>query len=412
MVRAPIFPGGDFVANFSPVFASDPPALSLITTDDFMDGDYRTFVTVEPSVDNDSGPFQLELLSAIIPADAVNLANQAVQNVDLVLQIANLPSATATLTSGQVVLDALTLSELTSMPTGRRGHFELWLVDATMNPQSAGKFLIDGETVVALNTQALLGDRNSSIFDSAGTGIGNFPDPLTAISCFITLEDEGDADASPSPRTILQGLVNAGVAQLDVTGASASGGRGIADFSMIVGEFSLQARSDNFMGNFNNDDMGIVFRRLGGGNDNALAGLDLPLLPAGWRYESWVEERATGRVFSTGKFDDSLFLDDDHMTSPSEFASEDKFVSPGKEFLIDVPTQMFKAAGPNSITEVFVTLEVSPDNSLEPSDLRILEAMVPATAVTNGVGGVMVPLANVYPSDLDFFATMSFAEED
>ncbi|MEZ6196073.1 MAG: hypothetical protein R3F20_10170 [Planctomycetota bacterium] len=381
----PDVPGQDLVLSTMPAFAFDPPALFLVG--DLVDpmGDYVVHVTVEPARDNDPGPFQLELLSAPIPPDAVTaFGNGTTVDLDPVA----LPAAAAALNSSSVVLTDLGLRDL-GATDGRRGHFELWLEIGGM-PVSLAKFVIDGETVQRLDGGATFGTRASSTFDAASTGLVTFPDATTATSCFITLEDEGDADAEPADLVILQGAAAAGMAALDLAGASGTGGRGLADFGAVVGGFTLDSPSNDGPGVPADDDRGLLF-----GSASGFPLLEVPALPAGWVYEGWVEELATGRFYSTGRFRDPTDVDENDQISFSRDFGPKPSV-PGEDFLFDVPTEALNAAQAGSITLVFVTVESAPDAEVGPSPIRVLEATVPAGAVTGGVGGVDVPMTLVF----------------
>ncbi len=398
----PRFPGGDFVTNFIPTNPIDPPALDLVTTANFMDGDYRTFVTIEPDIDNDTGPFQLEVLDAIIPPNATS-QGRSVINVNMTSQFGNLPTAMVVMASTQVTVNNLQLQQLSTVAASdRRGHFQLWLDDGA-SVSSAGRFLVEGTMVRSLDTGNIFGDTTTAIFDSSTTGVTPFPDPLTATSCFITFENEGDIDAVPSKRVILQGNVSGGGATLTVAGDTANGGRGLEDFSNATGLFHLATPSDNLSGGTLNDNMGIQFRQRGVVLDFLAVGLTLPVLPSGWCYEGWVEDRLTGRVFSTGKFFDATKPDSDHSTSASE-GTDMKFALPGKGFLFDVMVASRNAAQMGSITEVFITIESNPNNRTGPSDFRVLELDL--------TGGVTAPfiMQSVFPDSTSFRADMSYNE--
>ncbi len=401
----PPFPGGDFVVDYVPPFAMDPPALDLTSTNNIPEGDYRTFISIEPDIDNDPAPFQLRILDALIPTTAAtNGLNTG--NIDMNSLFMGLPTGVATMGANDVTLTALGLRELSAVAmSDRRGHFELWLDDGGA-VLSAGRFLIEGSTVRALTTGTILGDTMSSTFDLASTGANPFPNPLNAQSCFITVENEGDVDNVPSERVILQGNVVAGVANMTVAGDVANGGRGLEDFSASAGVFHLSTPTDN-VGNVPNDNMGIQFRQANITLDFDARGLTLPVLPAGWSYEGWVEDRSTLRVFSTGKFFDPLLPDSDHSTSASE-GTGSKFALPGKGFLFDVGASMRLAAQMGSITQVYVTVESNPDNASGASALRILE-WSSSLPLQEGTGlGSQIMMQNVFPDSAGFRVEMSY----
>lgn len=401
----PPFPGGDFVVDFNPTNIIDPPVLDLTTTVNFPEGDYRAFISIEPDIDNDRDPFQLEILSAIIPSTAVDSENRTTGNVDLDSLFVNLPTGTATMGAANVVLTDLGLTELSPTPmSDRRGHFELWLSDGTTD-MSAGPFLIEGTNVRSLVTGTILGDTTSATFDAVGTGIFTFPMPMTATSCFITVENEGDSDLIPSERVILQGNVMSGVASMTVAGDVVNGGFGLEDFSGVDGFFHLSTPSDNSFEAITNDHMGIQFRDTFQFFDQFAVGLNLPVLPLGWCYEGWVEDCFTGRTFSTGRFFDPSLPDSDQSTSRSE-GVESKFALPGKDFVFPVAVAPRFAAQPGSITGVFVTVETSPDNQEGPSDLRVLDSQSFALTI-DGASPIFI-MQNVFPMSTALNAQMSF----
>lgn len=393
------FPGGDFVVAYVPPFAIDPPALDLTTSANFMDGDYRVFIGVEPERDNDLAPFGLEILSAVIPPDAVNANFQSVRDVALGSVAAALPGASATFTATSVTLGAIGLRELAANGLDRRGHYELWL-DVAGNAQSCGRFLIDGTMVVSLDTQGVQGSTAMALFDAASSGNPGFPDPTTATSLFVTFEDESDLDATPG-LVLLAGAAVGNQASLTVAGDGM--GLGLADFSAVAGSFHLATPTDNDGATAPDDNFGVHFRLRGVSLDLFGQSLDLPALPAGWVYEGFVEDRASGRLYSTGRFRDPGGPDSSHALVPSA-GDRPGFNLPGQDFVNDVMPAMYAAAQANSISSVFVTIETEPDDSPAPSFLRVLVAAVaPGTATATDLSMTLV-----FPATAAFSAEMSF----
>jgi hypothetical protein len=363
----PMLPGQDFVIDFTPAFPFDPPVLDLVGDAFAMDGDFRFRVTVEPRFDNDRAPFPLEIFAVTIPPTAVD-ANGLGTTLDLVNS--TLPTADAALGGSSITLTNLSLSDLGDA-NGRRGHYELWLEDAG-GLTSIAKFTIDGETLRRLDGAQNFGTRSSATFDAATTGLPIFPDATQALACLITFENEGDSDAVPG-GVLLQGDNEAGMAMLDTRGALASGGRGLADFSLALGAVTLGSPTDNVT---NNDEFGIVLT-----GQNAQPTAVLPPLPEEFVYEGFVEELASGRFFSIGRFETTFGLDSNDQISLSRDVGP-KPLRPGEDFLFDVPTTAFTAAQAGSITEVFVTIEAVPDAEIGPSTRRVLEVQVPMGAAT------------------------------
>lgn len=389
----PLFPGQDFVRDDVPFLASDPPALRLARTEDFPDGDFNAFITIEPSPDNDVAPFGFRVLQAVIPANAVSAGGRTARDVVLANLASTLPIVTAIPQAGSVVLNQIGLPILAAGGSDRLGHYELFSVIGGV-PASVCRFVVDGQNIVSLDSGAPIGTTTQTVFDDAANGALPFPAVQNATEFFVTLECQGDADGVPAASVLIDGVLNGGSALLTTAGQTATGGRGIGQFATVSGTFQLHTATDIFTNPVANDAFGILFRRLTG-RDTVGASLVLPTLPAGFKYEGWVEERLTGFRYSTGKFTSVSLPDEDDMTSLSR-GPDRKRGFPGEEFINAVPTSVVAAAQPGSITEVMVTLEPFPDNSRDPSFIVILSAAVPPNAVVNGVSAGTFPMTNVF----------------
>ncbi|MCA9319141.1 MAG: hypothetical protein KDB53_00330 [Planctomycetes bacterium] len=390
-------PGGDFVTPTNPPFAFDPPRTDLTSAQNFSSGDFRVLVSVEPQPDNDVAPFGLGLLSAFIPPTAVFSGGSGFSEIVMTSQFSEFPAANLVLTASSVVLSDLRLpmsAAAGTQPNDRRGHYELFAVLGGQDV-SLARFLVVGTNIVELGTLATIGTMMQVVFDANTTANPGFPDPSMATSLFISFEDEADMDPLTSGRVLLQGSPVGGLATMSVVGRSATGGRGLADFSFAAGTFQLDTPTNDLPGVSEDDQFGLLFRRAGIVLDSNATSLTLPALPSGFVYEAFVENRLTGRMLSVGRFADASHSDQNDAASRSR-GFERKPGFPGEDFLFDVPTVARLAAGPGSITQVFVTVEAVPDAEDGPSFLRVLQAAVPAGAAVGGVGGAPVALTNVF----------------
>jgi hypothetical protein len=109
--------------------------------------------------------------------------------------------------------------------------------------------------------------------------------------------------------------------------------------------------------------------------NGASAGLTLPSLPAGWKYEGWTV--INGMPVTTGTF-----------TSISDFDDADPYSSsmnpgppfPGEDFLFNAPTGL---SFPTDIAGgvAVISIEPSPDNSADPFTLKPLVGNIPVGAI-------------------------------
>ena len=122
-----------------------------------------------------------------------------------------------------------------------------------------------------------------------------------------------------------------------------------------------------------------------------MAGLDLPALPEGWKYEGWAV--MNGRPISTGTFSDVSDFDDNATTSPFKGDAGDGPAYPGEDYLQNAPAGL---TFPTDLREstIVISVEPSPDNSSAPFTLKPLAHMVPVNAMTHtaismGIGPVV-----------------------
>ncbi|MCL7763886.1 anti-sigma factor [Polaribacter sp. Z014] len=199
-------------------------------------------------------------------------------------------------------------------------------------------------------------------------------DDLQAATTFVlSIEPAGEtgADAlAPAATKILAG---------DFSGSSASVTSAgiVGDFSTSWGKYILATPTDT---DSTNEASGIWF--LDNTNPPAIAGLGLPTLPDGWKYEGWVV--LNGTPVSTGTFTDVNAADENAATSPYKGSAGNGPGYPGEDFVtgsaagVDFPTDL------KGVT-VVISVEPSPDNSPAPFTLKPLAHEVPADAMNGTV---------------------------
>lgn len=388
-----MFPGGDFVQALSPEFMFEPPMLQLSADNFDVNGDFRCFIGIEPSPDTDASPFGIEVLEARIAPNLVAADGQSSQLTTLTRVLPAVPVVRATIAvSGSnlelsdVALPALVFD---AVFTESRGHYALWANNAG-SPVLLRRFVVVSGQLISVDDFALLGTIGSATISSVHPDATPF-DLSTAESAFITLETEGDRDLIPADRTLVGGALGTGMVVMVVEGAGTGNSPLLVNTSTMTGEFQLETPSNDAAGVPDDDGQGLLF-----GTNGGITLLNLPTLPSGWRYEGFVEELMTGRVFSTGAFANPLAADDNDGISLSR-GPELKPGVPGEDFLNDVPAPMFPAAISGSITRVFVTIEPVPASSRLPSSFVVFDAIVPASAEVGGIGKVDVPMMSMTP---------------
>jgi len=193
----------------------------------------------------------------------------------------------------------------------------------------------------------------------------NESDLNAATKFVLSIEPANDSDPTPAPTKILAG---------DFTGNSASmATMPVGDFSSISGKYILATPTN---GEMTNENSGIWFLNVPG----PVAGLSLPDLPMGWKYEGWVV--INGTPVTTGKFTNVSATDefDDFsgsMALPMPNGTDGFF--PGEDFLTAAPAGL---SFPTDISggKAVISIEPEPDNSPMPFTLKPLVATIPMNA--------------------------------
>ena len=238
------------------------------------------------------------------------------------------------MTTSQITLDIEGLNDL-----GDDYKYEGWII-VDGSPVTTGVFSVNGEGVLS-----------QTKFDVDKTQLAN------ATKFVLSIEPTVDPDPSPAATKYLVG---------DFSGSSATLSTGIiADFSAVAGQYVLATPSDNSTNTTNNEN-GIWFMVPG---EPATAGLTLPELAAGWKYEGWIV--SDGTPITTGTFSAVDMADDAAPYSGADGTPG----YPGEDFLENAPAGLTFPLDLRGKTAV-ISIEPYPDNSAAPFTLKPLVGTV------------------------------------
>lgn len=238
---------------------------------------------------------------------------------------------------------SLNISGLEDLGSGYA--YEGWIM-VNGSPKSAGIFTVDAN-----------GKLSQSGFQISEADLNS------ATAYILTIEPSPDNDPNPSDVHILAGNFNSNTASLTVNHPAALG----TDFTSAMGKYILATPTDMDSAN---EASGVWWLDPAAG---PAAGLVLPTLPAGWKYEGWAV--INGTPFSTGTFTDPMMADNAAPYSGPNPGPP----FPGEDFLLNAP------AGTTFPTDlrggvVVISVEPDPDNSAMPFLLKPLVGMVDANA--------------------------------
>ncbi|MGY3794792.1 anti-sigma factor [uncultured Aquimarina sp.] len=218
----------------------------------------------------------------------------------------------ATLTMEVVGLETLT----------NGATYEGWII-VDGNPISTGKFTSTANTQNFVAIASQLEDATSFV---------------------LSVEPPNDTDPGPSDTKILSGNFNGTTAEVRVTNV-------IGDFTSVSGEFVMASPTDT---DPDNDQNGIWFMNPNGGSP--VAGLNLPTLQQGWKYEGWVV--INNVPVSTGTFSSLSGVDDASPYSGNQTAPD----FPGEDFINNAPSPLtFPQDGDVRGKQVVISVEPNPD---------------------------------------------------
>lgn len=225
---------------------------------------------------------------------------------------------------------------------GANFKYEGWLI-VNGSPITTGTFTV--------NTAGTL---SKTTFDVDATKLA------AATKFVLTIEPTVDTDPAPSATKYLAG---------DFSGKSASVNTSVVgNFSASTGKYLLATPTN---GNANPAAGVWFFNPL----TPPVAGLNLPALDAGWKYEGWAVSGSA--VLSTGKFSNPNGPDEAAPYSGTQPAPR----FPGEDFLINAPAGLTFPANLSGATFV-ISVEPVPDNSPKPFTLKPLAHTTASPAIT------------------------------
>lgn len=238
------------------------------------------------------------------------------------------------MSTSQITLNIEGLNDL-----GDDYKYEGWII-VDDSPVTTGVFSVNAE-----------GDLSQTQFDVDKTQLAN------ATKFVLSIEPTVDPDPTPAATKYLVG---------DFSGSSATLSTAIiADFSAVAGKYVLATPSDNSTNTMNNES-GIWFMMP---EEPATAGLTLPALAAGWKYEGWIV--SDGTPITTGTFSTVDIADDAAPYSGAEGTPG----FPGEDFLENDPAGVTFPLDLRGKTAV-ISVEPYPDNSAAPFTLKPLVGTV------------------------------------
>lgn len=185
---------------------------------------------------------------------------------------------------------------------------------------------------------------------------------LAAASMFVlTIEPNPDPNPAPSATHILAGMFSGNSASLSVDHPAAIGD----DFSSAAGKFLLATPTTASM---TDEDKGVWF--IDNSSGSGMPGLNLPVLPSGWKFEGWAV--INGKPVTTGTFTAVNTADDSAPFSGPLPGPP----FPGEDFIKNAPRGL--RFPPNlSGAPIVITIEPYPDNSPAPFFLKPVIGSVP-----------------------------------
>lgn len=262
------------------------------------------------------------------------LASTSCSNDDTIESPDPIPTTTT------LALDLTGLEDL-----GSEYLYEGWvIVDGT--PVSTGTFSVDAN-----------GGLSNNQFDLDTQMLAN------ATAFVLSIEPNPDPSPTPADTKIFVGDFNGNTASLG-TGTVAP------TFESLIGKFIIAAPTGS--GAEEEKYSGVWF--LDNSSGSPVAGLELPTLEAGWKYEGWVV--VDGVPLSTGTFTSTVGSDEG---APFSGANPGPMY-PGEDFLQNAPDGVEFPTDVRGKVAV-ISIEPFPDNSPAPFTLKPLAGMVAADAM-------------------------------
>lgn len=181
----------------------------------------------------------------------------------------------------------------------------------------------------------------------------------------LSIEPADDSDPEPAATKILSGTFSGDSATVNSNAM-------VGDFGTSTGTYILATPTDT---DDTNEESGVWF--LDNSSGSAMAGLDLPTLSDGWKYEGWVVMNEM--AISTGTFTDPASADDNAATSVYKGDDNDGPSFPGEDYLQNPPSGL---TFPTDLkgTTIVISVEPYPDNNASPFTIKPLAHVVPSDA--------------------------------
>ena len=190
----------------------------------------------------------------------------------------------------------------------------------------------------------------------------------SATKFVLSIEPTNDSDLGPADTKILAGDFSGKIANV-------SSNNIVADFSSVSGKYILATPTDD---DDTNEASGVWF--LDNSTGSQVAGLNLPGLSPGWKYEGWAV--IDGTPVSTGTFTTTDMADDNAETSDFKGNVGNGPSYPGEDYLQNPPNGLVFPTDLKGKT-IVVSVEPSPDNSNSPFTLKPLAHVVPNDAMNH-----------------------------
>jgi hypothetical protein len=256
-------------------------------------------------------------------------------------------------TTGDLTIDLTGLEEL-----GSDFVYEGWLI-VDGSPISTGTF------------------TSVSFPQTYTVAINDLESATTFVLSIEPARETGEEALAPAPTKILVGDFSGNSASVNSDNIVVDSSGDIITLGDSWGKYILATPTDV---DDSNEASGVWF--LDNSGAAAVAGLGLPTLTDGWKYEGWVV--LNGTPVSTGTFIWANGEDDNAATSPYKGTEGNGPGFPGEDYLtgsaagVDFPTDLKGAT-------VVISVEPSPDNSAAPFTLKPLAHVVPADAMNHTV---------------------------
>jgi hypothetical protein len=243
---------------------------------------------------------------------------------------------------------------------GANARYEGWLV-VNGSPVSTGTFSVNAT-----------GQPSQSSFDVDKTQL------QSATTFVLTIEPFPDSNPAPSEQKLVAGDFSAGSAALSIGHPAALN----TTFASATGKYVLATPTTASTA----DELsGVWFLNLMSGSPTA--GLSLPTLPAGWRYEGWA--LIGGKPVTTGAFTNGTGADGSAIYSGTAMAPP----FPGEDFITNAPAGLTFPVNLSGGLAV-ISVEPFPDNSPAPFLLKPLLANIPNPAADHVTYNMMINSAS------------------